>query len=110
VAELLREHTPADALICRAGGEEFLIALTSVTPDVGPVAAQFCTALGGLSPKITASVGTARAELDLLTGPDVAWLVDELIRMADSAMYAAKRRGGNGARPVGAYAPVPRPL
>ncbi|OBI87648.1 GGDEF domain-containing protein [Mycobacterium sp. 1245805.9] len=94
VADLLREHTPADAAICRAGGEEFLVALTAVTSDVRPLTAQFCSALDGLLPKITASVGIASAELRLLTG-DVGRIVDELIRVADDAMYAAKRRGGN---------------
>ena len=95
VAELLREHTPADAVICRAGGEEFLVALTSGTPDVGPVAERFCTALAGIFPKITASIGIACAELHLPNPPDFAWVVDELISIADNAMYAAKRRGGN---------------
>ncbi len=94
VADLLREHTPTDAVICRAGGEEFLVALTSVTQDVRPLAAQFCSALAGLLPRITASVGIASGELHLLTG-DVARIVDELIRIADDAMYAAKRRGGD---------------
>jgi diguanylate cyclase (GGDEF)-like protein len=95
VAELLREHTPSDAVICRAGGEEFLVALTAVTSDVRPLTTQFCTALAGLCPKITASIGVACTELRLLTGPGVVCLVDELIMIADSAMYAAKRGGGN---------------
>lgn len=97
VAGLLREHTPADAMVSRAGGEEFLIALTTTSSDVSGLGAQICTALAERSPMITASIGTANAELDLLTGPDVGWLVDELIRIADAAMYAAKRRGGNQA-------------
>lgn len=95
VAKLLREYTPADAVICRAGGEEFLVALTVGTPDVRPLTEQVCAALAGLFPKITASIGIASVELHLLTGPDVACLVDELICIADTAMYAAKRRGGN---------------
>jgi diguanylate cyclase len=97
VAELLREHAPADAAICRAGGEEFLIAATCMTSDVGPLAARICTAIARLSLKITASIGTASAELHLLSGPDGPGLLEELIAIADSAMYAAKRSGGNQA-------------
>lgn len=95
VAQLLREHAPADAVICRAGGEEFLAALTTGTPDVRPLTERFCRALVGLCPRITASIGIASAELRLLTEPYVASLVGELVQIADDAMYAAKRRGGN---------------
>jgi len=95
VADLLREHTPADAAICRAGGEEFLVALTCMTSDVESLAERFCTAVAKLSPEVTASIGTASAELRLLSGPNGIGLLEELITIADSAMYAAKRRGGN---------------
>ncbi len=102
VADLLRRHTPADAAICRAGGEEFLIALTCVTSDVGPQAERFCAAIAGLSPQVTASVGTASAELRLLRGHEIGFL-EELITIADKAMYAAKRRGGNQAHHGAAF-------
>ncbi|SPM33672.1 GGDEF domain-containing protein [Mycobacterium rhizamassiliense] len=95
VAELLHEHAPADAVVCRAGGEEFLVAMTTVTPDVRPLTAQFCSAVAELIPKITASIGTASTEIHRLAGPDAVWLVEELIEIADGAMYSAKRRGGN---------------
>lgn len=98
VADLLRAHTPSGALICRAGGEEFLVALTTATSDVRPLTSQVCEAVAQLSPSFTASIGTASAELRLLAGPDGAWrLIDDLIASADRAMYAAKRNGGNQA-------------
>lgn len=97
VAELLREQTPADAVLCRAGGEEFLIALTCMASDVAALAHQICTAIGTLSLDLTASVGTAIAELHLLNGSHGTGLLEELITFADSAMYAAKRSGGNRA-------------
>lgn len=95
VARLLREHAPADAVICRAGGEEFLVALTSGMSDARPLTEQFCRALEGLCPRITGSIGIASAELRALTAPYLASLVGELVQIADDAMYAAKRRGGN---------------
>jgi diguanylate cyclase len=94
VADMLRHHTPADAAICRAGGEEFLVALTCMTSDVGPLAERICAAVAGLSPRVTASIGSAR--LHLMSGRDIGFL-EELITIADKAMYAAKRRGGNQA-------------
>lgn len=95
VAAALREHAPAHAVICRAGGEEFLVAVTTVNSDVKPLAAQFCAAVAGLSPAVTASVGTASAPLQLLTGPDGGCLIEQLVTTADNAMYTAKRNGGN---------------
>lgn len=95
VAELLREHVPEDAVLCRAGGEEFLIALTCMASDVKALAAQLCTAIGTLSLNLTASIGTAIAELHLLSGSPGTGLLEELITIADRAMYAAKRSGGN---------------
>ncbi|BBZ45228.1 GGDEF domain-containing protein [Mycobacterium parmense] len=94
-ARLLREHAPDDAVICRAGGEEFLVAVTTVSVDLRALAVRICTAIAGLSPQITASVGTASAELHSLTEAGVASLVERLIGIADAAMYAAKRSGGN---------------
>lgn len=95
VANLLREHIPDDAVLCRVGGEEFLVALTSETGDVEPLAMKFCAALEELSPEVTASVGTASARLPPVKEADIAQLIDELVTVADTAMYAAKRRGGN---------------
>ncbi|OBA91535.1 hypothetical protein A5662_22005 [Mycobacteriaceae bacterium 1482268.1] len=98
VAELLRGHVPMRGAICRAGGEEFLIALT-VPPRGGyPLAAQLCAALAELPHSVTASIGYTSAALHQVAGPHATTAVDELIRSADAAMYAAKARGGNQAR------------
>jgi diguanylate cyclase len=97
VAELLREHSPPDAIICRAGGEEFLHALTCTIDGVAPLAALFCGAVARHPSGITVSIGTSSAELSLLCTADGGHLIEELVAVADSAMYAAKRRGGNQA-------------
>jgi len=98
VSGLLLEHTPDDAIVCRAGGEEFLIALTCIPSEIEPLAERICAAVTGLSPEMTASIGTAGAELPWLSGPERTARIEELIAIADSAMYAAKRSGGNQAR------------
>lgn len=97
VAGLMRDHAPAGAIICRAGGEEFLIALTCATADIAPHAAVLCKAIAGHPSGITASIGTASAELDGPCTNDGGHLLEGLVVLADDAMYAAKRRGGNQA-------------
>lgn len=98
VAALLRDQSPPDAMICRAGGEEFLIAVTCSADDVATLAVPLCRAIADHPSAITASVGTAGAELCLLRTPAGGTSLDELVAAADRAMYMAKRRGGNQAR------------
>ena len=98
VADLFRQCLPSHAAICRAGGEEFLIALTSSASDAVLLATRLCTAIARLSFQITASVGAAVSELHRFSGPDRAGRLEQLVATADAAMYAAKRNGGNQAQ------------
>jgi diguanylate cyclase len=96
VADLLRRHAPPGACICRAGGEEFLIALISTgTTDGAAVAARLCDSISALTPSITASVGSSSTALGNPGEQATPKFVEALIEAADSAMYAAKRNGGN---------------
>lgn len=103
VAELLRQHSPPTAAICRAGGEEFLIAVITDGSTSDSIAGQLCTAIAALPYGVTASIGTCRMPLQALQGRGSGSPLDDLIAAADAAMYAAKRSGGNqvqhGARP-----------
>lgn len=101
VAELLRERTQSDAIICRAGGEEFLIAVTCSPDKVAALAGPLCSAIAGHPSGITVSIGTASAELHVLRTSAGGTSLDELVCAADRAMYAAKRLGGNQARRFG---------
>ncbi|MDZ4270508.1 MAG: GGDEF domain-containing protein [Mycobacterium sp.] len=95
VAELLREHSPPSAAICRAGGEEFLIAVASDVGFADSIATQLCSAIADLPHDVTASIGTSRTPLERLRARNSESLLDDLIAAADAAMYAAKRNGGN---------------
>lgn len=95
VAQLLRQHIPPAAAVCRAGGEEFLIALPAASADPSAIATRLCHAIAKVAHSVTASIGTASAELHNVTGSHTAELIEQLITAADSAMYVAKRNGGN---------------
>ncbi len=97
VADVLRCQITDSATVCRAGGEEFLVAYTRADADPAPLADQLCAAIAGLSPSVTASIGVTSATLQSAPRPVTAGFVDELVDVADRAMYAAKRAGGNHA-------------
>ncbi|PRC61729.1 GGDEF domain-containing protein, partial [Mycobacterium sp. ITM-2017-0098] len=63
VADLLRRCSPRDAAICRAGGEEFLVAVRTRRGGAESLATDLCHAIAGL-PDLTASIGTSSTSLD----------------------------------------------
>jgi diguanylate cyclase (GGDEF)-like protein/PAS domain S-box-containing protein len=93
VSERLRHCTEGTALVCRIGGDEFVIAKTDPGSE-SDVAALAEAILGSLSCEyevggeviaIGASIGIALAKSGLTS--------DELVRRADVALYAAKAAG-----------------
>jgi diguanylate cyclase (GGDEF)-like protein len=94
VARALRDTTDDTAVICRSGGEEFVIADIWHPDEVGPRAQQLCDVIAALPFAITASIGTAGIHPAHRDGDSVD-LLAALIVAADAAMYVAKRRGGN---------------
>ncbi|WP_319450684.1 MULTISPECIES: GGDEF domain-containing protein [unclassified Mycobacterium] len=96
VGHALRELTNRAAVVARAGGEEFLVA--EVVSDPRPVffGRRLCEAVAALPHPVTASVGTAVIQCDrMLEGGDNDAAITGLISIADTAMYEAKRNGGN---------------
>ena len=96
VASVLRGRLRATDIVSRYGGDEFLLALPeSDLEDAVAVAGMVLEALGGQAVRfgeveisLSASLGVAV----LRPGQNVP--ASELVRMADQALYAAKRQGG----------------
>ena len=88
----------ASDFLARAGGDEFVVLLTKVTDRDEPMAiarriVEVCTPpvmVGNREAVCTASIGISLF-------PDDGETVDDLLRNADTAMYAAKSSGRNGA-------------
>lgn len=94
VAAALRRVAGGDAVVARIGGEEFCIALATSERHLHHLADRARAAIAALPNAVTASIGTASSGLPTRASgtPDA---LDRLLGMADQAMYAAKRAGGN---------------
>jgi diguanylate cyclase len=95
VADLLRRLQPPAGIACRAGGEEFLIAIFGEPISAQAAAWRLCASLAALPHGVTASIGTTTIVRDDLDRSPTTDYVGELIAAADRAMYVAKRNGGN---------------
>lgn len=93
VGQLLKTHCRQEDFPARYGGDEFLIILTHCSlEDARQKAATLCTAIAALQPEgisITASIGVAARK------PGEQPTLDELLHVADQAVYAAKQAGRN---------------
>jgi diguanylate cyclase (GGDEF)-like protein len=98
VARTLRLACPPTSIIARFGGEEFVVADTFGTDDLHDIAEQWRTAIAAISYPITASIGIASALLGGSVEPAERVLIDDLVDLADTTMYAAKHAGGNQSR------------
>ncbi len=93
VAEVLLKNSRGIDVICRYGGDEFVVLLVE-TPRGGAIAyaERIREILSGTSfshgRQVAASLGIAAIPDDVATA-------DELVRVADEGLYAAKRAGKN---------------
>lgn len=94
LANRLREVCPPDTVICRYGGDEFVLATNPPRNNLGDLAHRIVAALrdpvwssAGPVP-VSASVGTAYSP------PGSPCDFTDLLRRADRAMYSAKTAGG----------------
>jgi diguanylate cyclase (GGDEF)-like protein len=94
VAQTLASNVRDEDVVCRYGGEEFVVVLPGTTLEVASErAARWQSELRSMilpdaleGRPITISVGLASAPAQDTSG-------EELVRLADEAMYVAKRRG-----------------
>ncbi len=93
IAEQMRRHSRESDVLCRAGGEEFLVLL----PGVSVVAAQQTAerlrqAIAG---QPFAPVGNITVSLGVAHFPTFHADVEQALRLADKALYLAKEQGRN---------------
>jgi diguanylate cyclase (GGDEF)-like protein len=105
LAALLREHLRVSDVLARYGGEEFVLVMVN-TPKADAIRVmerlralveQYPFRAGRAQPlgRLTVSVGIASC-------PDDGWEYEDLMRVADEALYAAKRLGRNQVRSASA--------
>jgi diguanylate cyclase (GGDEF)-like protein len=107
VSDILRRHADGDSVAARFGGEEFVIAGNVADGEAVALADRVRQDVAALPDSITVSVGAATAHVGDIPDVDVRALLDRLVEAADTAMYDAKRAGGNrvqlSTRPVRAH-------
>jgi diguanylate cyclase (GGDEF)-like protein len=103
VAQRLTHALPADATIARLGGDEFAVVLSGLLGPI-PQAEEYAAAISAAlaTPvRLDDALVTTHASIGIAPATESTTRAAELLRQADTAMYAAK---GSGARNV-VYSP-----
>lgn len=96
VADRLAQHTRPDDLVARYAGDEFAVVVVDVRLSEALEVAERLRRAVAREPVVHEDVAVnLTISIGLAIYPDHGKTPDELIRVADEAMYRAKRRGGN---------------
>jgi diguanylate cyclase (GGDEF)-like protein len=96
--QALRETVRRDAILAHVGEADFLIADTFTGPDPFPLVERARSSIAATPSGMTASVGVVSTPLRPLTGHPPHEVLDEIVALATTAMYEARRAGGNQVR------------
>ena len=111
VAHRIRENTRAVDTAARLGGDEFAVLLSEVDPSGGGEAAARKLLHSLRQPvRVGSETVTPSASIGIALFPAEGIAAPELLRIADHAMYEAKRDGGDRivmGHPHAAHVPVP---
>jgi diguanylate cyclase (GGDEF)-like protein len=88
IAQVFRNSVRAVDIVCRYGGEEFIIMLPQTDKKGAQIIAERIRVQVGLYLPTTVSIGIS-------TFPEDAQEIEQLIEKADSALYQAKKSGKN---------------
>lgn len=96
ISEILKAHSRESDILCRFGGEEFLLVMPRMTPEqaqkktdeIRQTIANTAIVHAGVTLKVTISSGVAGY-------PAHAHGIDTLLKLADDALYEAKKGGRN---------------
>lgn len=101
LADALTSGSIGGRVVGRPGGEEFLVVTVCPAEAVADFATRLREAVTTLKPEgiaVTASVGVAAQAISRVVSATSEESIDVLTACADSAMYQAKRNGGNQSR------------
>lgn len=98
IGQRLRETVRGDAVIGHLSEAEYLIADVFTTPDPTPLAERILGTIKSAPFQLTASLGVVSTPLRPLTGQGSHDVLDELVTIGTSAMYEARKLGGNQMR------------
>ena len=95
VAAVLLEQCGTDAVLGRLGGEEFVVADVRTPARHADMAERIRQHLADAPFGVTASLGICSCLVRAGAAVEHPTFIDHLLRVADAAMYDAKRAGGN---------------
>lgn len=96
VAKVMRTSVRGSDMACRLGGEEFLVVLPASIEQARMKAEQIRQSVQSLSLRhFGNALGSVTISIGVAVWPDCGDAVEELLRVADAALYAAKNGGRN---------------